>query len=190
MPIETPNDWMRKAGARVEANALILPLKCIQVPMTIASEAVEKFEKDISYNSRIGNSIIIAHCLRIAEEAYFRFIANELNEKNKHSAISVCYKCIRNQLYDMVCLKKYRDLCNQYIIHAMKSGDPIQSERFNHAIDYYNEFLKLLKLSMPAKLPKSEMPTMGQIVYAYHFPSKTGLSFCEDCLKKMKQKRK
>jgi hypothetical protein len=154
--IISPNDWLKKAGARLEDGQLILPLKCLLVPMALASEAILDFNKSESLNDRIKYGLVVVSMVRIADTAYFRRVAKMLLEINKPAKIWT------NEM------KKYRKMVNETIIHKMEDGLPINNEDLKVVESYYNEMFK--------------HPLTNPITWE----DKNGLDLCQSCIKKNK----
>jgi hypothetical protein len=165
--IISPNNWLKKAGARLEDEQLILPLKCLLVPMALASEAILDFNKSESLNDRIKYGLVVVSMVRIADTAYFRRVAKMLLEMNKPAKISICEHCIRGQWWPNE-MKKYRKMVNETIIHKMEDGLPINNEDLKVVESYYNEMFK--------------HPLTNPITWE----GKNGLDLCPSCIKKNK----
>jgi hypothetical protein len=162
-----PNDWLKKAGARLEGNELILPINCLLVPMGLASEAILDFNKSESLNDRIKYGVVVVSMVRIADTAYFRRVAKMLLEKNKHLKITICEHCIRGQLWTTE-IKKYRKMVNENIIHKMEEGLPINNEDLKVVELYYNEMFK------------------HPLINPISWEDKNGMDLCPTCIKKNK----
>ena len=165
--IISPNDWLKKAGARLEGEQLILPLKCLLVPMALASEAILDFDNSESLNDRIKYGLVVVSMVRIADTAYFRRVAKMLLEINRPSKISICEHCIRGQLWSNE-MKIYRKMVNENIIHKMEDGLPINNEDLKVVELYYNEMFK--------------HPLTNPITWK----GNNGLDSCPSCIKKNK----
>jgi predicted peroxiredoxin len=166
--IKSPNNWIVRAGAYVSDGKIVMPHKFLLIPLALASEAVEIFNKENSWKKRLESVQAIAINVRNAETAFFRKVSEIINEINKNgSKIEICEKCIRDNLFDTN-LKEIRRAVNSKIIHKMESGEAILMEDFHFAIDYYNEIFKL--------------PLINPI----HWEAKT-FKPCKDCLEKNKK---
>ncbi len=162
---DSANNWLERAGACIRNNKPIMPHLFLTVPMNAASEAVEIYNNDDSYNSRLKAVQTIALNVRTAETAFFKRIAKILKEVNKQLGIEICHYCIRNHMFGTN-FKELRKLANSKIIHRMEEEAMISVEDFQIAIDYYNEMFKL--------------PLVDPITWK----ETKGIPMCKNCLKK------
>jgi len=166
--IVSPNNWIIKAkGYLTTEDKLILPLKCILIPMHQASTSIEKYnkEKDLPQTmDLVGKMQLIQNIglnVRAADKAYFNEWSKGLIQINKDNITSLklfggCINCLSkslsgNSLREFVSLrlKELSDLNNAKIIHAMDSGKYINADDVHIVFDYYEEFLKLELLGFP-----------------------------------------
>lgn len=176
--IVSPNDWFVKAGVRLTPDdKLVLPLKCVLLPIHQASICIEKYkkEKDLPQTmNAIGRMQLVQNIglnVRAADKAYFNewsdsIIKNNINKEEVIELFGGCKNCFQssisgNSLREFVspALKELSDQNNVKIIHAMDSGQVIKGRDFHIVFDYYDEFLKLNLLFFPTtamSLPKKK----------------------------------
>jgi hypothetical protein len=139
--IQSPNNWLVKAGARMEGNQLILPLNCLLVPMGVASDAITDFRNSNNLKDRIKFGAVAAIMTRVADTAYFRNVAKMLMERNPENNVAFCEHCLRGQLWDTK-IKEYRKLVNKDIIHKMEEDMMINPDDLKYVELYYEEMFK------------------------------------------------
>jgi len=176
--IISPNSWLIKAGAYISfEDKIILPLKCVLIPMHHASTSIEKYhkEKDLPQTmDLVGKMQLIQNIglnVRSADKAYFNewsstIVQNNINNEDVIKLFGECKNCFKkslsgNSLREFVSprLKELSDLNNTKIIHGLDSGKPIIPETDFHIVfDYYQEFLTLNLMHFPAlkSLPKQK----------------------------------
>lgn len=143
--INSPNDWMAKAGAYVDINSeLHMPLECVMLPMSQASEGVEDYQNATNFGKKMKAVQHISLNVRIADTAYFKSFAALVNKQIlEQHGISVCEHCLRKasspKLVDL------RRKNNEKIIHVMEKGGlaMIHPSHFPLSLEYYDEFLRL-----------------------------------------------
>lgn len=159
-----PNNWITKAGGYIDSNGkFFLPHKFLLAQMHTASEAIEQFNKSKLYSEQIKAIQLMSINVRSAETIFFRKVAEILNKKINEK---ICYKCIRDTLFETD-LKKIRRGVNSKIIHRLDYQEFVNPKDFHFAIDYYNEIFKL--------------PLTGELVIKIDEES---ISLCYNCLNK------
>ncbi len=140
---ESDNDWLRRAGTRLEGGKLVLPHSFLMLPMTIASKAVVAYNADTSLANHIAQALVISIMVRCADTAFFSFIADKFNAASPPGA-HVCHNCLRGQLFPNR-LKELRALVNKHIIHKVEDGSGVGPtlDHIPTAIEYYNEIFTL-----------------------------------------------
>ena len=139
--ILSPNNWLKRVGAFVKNGQLVLPHECILIPLSAASRAIETFNSSTEYTQKLELSLLISLSTRIAETAFYNKFAKWFGNESK---IKMCGHCIRNsEVFNNGEIKKYRNLCNEKIIHAMENQSMVNSDDLIYAIKYYDEVLKL-----------------------------------------------
>ena len=163
--IESPNNWLRKAGAYVVNKKLILPHDFLLVPMTSASEAIMAYHKSRNLNDRIRCAMTIAVAVRNADTAFYSAVADMLNRRNVDKP-NICQHCIRGQLF-RTRMKELRKQVNKNIIHQMDNDKiMINPDDLRIVEEYYEEMFKL--------------PMMDPI----DIPETKGMRLCQTCRKK------
>ena len=166
MKIESPNDWLVKAGAKPVDDGVILPIQCLLVPMTLASEAIVSYRAANSLNEWIKHGLVVVTMVRIADTAYFIRVAKMiLDRQEAANNTSICQHCLRGQLWPTE-IKKYRQQANKNIIHKMEEGLPINRTDLEVVELYYEEIFK-----HPLTNPIS-------------WDERPGLDMCQNCRKK------
>ena len=184
--IVSPNNWIVKAGGHLAAeDKLILPMKCVLMPMHQASTIIEKYRKEMNLPQTmdlVGKMQLIQNIglnVRAADKAYFNewssvIIQNDIDSTDVINLFGGCKNCFKkslsgNSLREFVStrLKELGDLNNNKIIHAMDSGKLINERDINIVFDYYDEFLKLNLLYFPAlkSLPKKKCKECVKLTY-------------------------
>ena len=154
--IESPNNWLRKAGAHVVNNKLVLPHDFLLVPMTSASEALLEYRKSKTLNDRTRHAMTIAATVRSADTAFYNAIAGMLNKQNPNKP-KICHNCIRGQLFGTR-MKELRKQINNNIIHKMDDDQVmINPDDLDIVEEYYEE---MFKLPMMDPITWSEMKNM------------------------------
>ncbi|MFC5579468.1 hypothetical protein ACFPOA_15780 [Lysobacter niabensis] len=143
---DSPNDWLQRAGARVEADGrVVLPHDFLLAPMALASTAVVAYKAADNLAERTAQVLIIALQVRTAETAFFNVIAKLFNAHNS-DVPNICPSCIRRSgLFDDR-VHELRKVVNREIIHKMDSGvgvGMISPDALNAAIEYYEEMFRL-----------------------------------------------
>jgi len=163
--IESPNNWLRKAGAYVVGKKLILPHDFLMVPMTTASEAIMAYRESRNLNDRMRHAMTIAVAVRNADTAFYSAVADMLNRRNADKP-NICQYCIRGQLF-RTRMKELREQVNKNIIHKMdRTKIMINPDDLKIVEDYYEEMFKL--------------PLIDPI----HIPETKSLQLCKKCRKK------
>ena len=162
----SPNDWLKRAGAYIDGENVVLPHKFLLVPMTLASEAILEFRKHENIGSKIKFAIVVVTMVRIADTVFYNKLVKLLNEANP-SVPNLCQHCIRGQICDTK-MKAYRQFANKNIIHKMENDEFINFEDLEVVENYYSELFKL--------------PLMDPI----SFPERKNLKLCGNCKKKWK----
>lgn len=139
--IISPNNWIEKAWWKIEdlwdSN---LPQASILIPMSTASKAVEKYNSTKDYNEKIELSLLIALTIRIAETSFY----NNFTKVFTTQWVKVCHHCIRkSDNFNNKEVLKYRQLCNEKIIHHMENNIMIDPIDLDLSIKYYDAVLRL-----------------------------------------------
>jgi len=167
--IISPKNWIVRAGGHLTTeDKLVLPMKCVLVPIHQASTSIEKYEKEkylpqtMDLVGRIQLVQNIGLNVRVADKAYFNEWSSIIIEKNinNNEVIDLfggCKNCFKTSLsgnslreYVSPTLKALGDQNNSKIIHAMDSGKLIKESDTHIVFDYYEEFLKLNLMYYPA----------------------------------------
>jgi hypothetical protein len=164
--LSSANDWLRKAGARIEGTRPLLPHKFLLVPLTLASEAIVDFRHSKQANDSLKHAVVVALMVRVADSAFYTNLSDLINGANQNQP-NICHNCIRGQICGTKMKTLRRDV-NRRIIHKMESADIVPMEDLSIVEDYYEEIFKL--------------PLAGDIA----FPSRN-LELCQKCLPKHKK---
>jgi len=165
--IESPNDWLRKAGAYVVDSRLILPHDFLVVPMTFASEALLEFRNSNTLSERTRHAMTVAVAVRIADTAFYSAVAEMLNRRNPNRP-NICHNCIRGQLCGTR-MKELRQKANARIIHKMENArglGMISPDELPLVEEYYEEMFNL--------------PLMDPVSW----PGRKKMKLCQKCKKK------
>ncbi|MHC1623289.1 MAG: thioredoxin domain-containing protein [Candidatus Methanospirareceae archaeon] len=163
--IESPNNWLRKAGAHVVNSKLVLPHDFLLTPMNSASEALLEYRKSKALNDRTRHAMTIAVTVRNADTAFYNAVAGILNKQNPNKP-NICHNCIRGQLFGTR-MKELRKQINRNIIHKMDNDQIMLNPDDLYIVEeYYEEMFKL--------------PLMDPITW----PGTDNLKFCRSCRKK------
>lgn len=163
--IESPNNWLRKAGAYVVNKQLVLPHDFLLVPMATASKSILEYRKSRNLDDRIRHAMAIALAVRNADTAFYNAVADMINGQNPKRP-NICEHCIRGQLF-RTRMKELRKQVNESIIHQMdKNNIMINPKDLGIVEEYYEEMFKL--------------PLMNPI----HTQEIKGLRLCNKCKKK------
>lgn len=152
--LHSANDWLTKAGARIQANRVILPHTYLLVPLTLASEGIVDFRAAKNLSERIKHAVVVALMVRIADSAFYNVLAKMLNAANPHQQ-NLCGNCLRGQ----ICGTKMRDLrreINTKIIHKMESAIVIEDSDLSAIERYYEEIFRL-PLVDPVEFPERKI---------------------------------
>src|SRR5690554_7757826 len=80
--IVSANNWLSKAGARLQDESIELPHHFVLVPLTIASEAIVDFRKQDDLSSKIKAGLVVATMDRVADTAFYNKISELINRQS------------------------------------------------------------------------------------------------------------
>lgn len=150
--ISSPNSWFTKVGIKVDDNGnMVLPMKFVILPISIASEGLEKYKDDLLWGEKIKIIQSVALNIRNAETAYFEKWSYSILESNKETLpIFPCRECFNKtmspshlRLIASPQLSKLREEINKKIIHATENNFLVVPNIIDIVKNYYDEFLKL-----------------------------------------------
>jgi len=165
--IESPNDWLRKAGAHIINNRLILPHDFLLVPMGSASEALLEYRRSTTLSEKMRHAMAIALAVRNADTAFYNAVAKMLNKANPNKP-NICHNCIRGQLFGTR-MKELRQEVNAKIIHKMENPRGIvmiSPDELPLVEKYYEEMFKL------------------PLIDPVSWPERKKMELCQKCKKK------
>lgn len=151
--IVSANNWLSKAGARLQGESIELPHHFVLVPLTIASEAIVDFRKHDDLSSKIKAGLVVATMVRVADTAFYNKISELINRQSPNRP-NICGNCIRGQVFGTK-MRQYRKEANRRVIHKMESGEVISLEDLQVVDSYYEEIFKL-PLMDPVSIPETK----------------------------------
>jgi len=166
--ITSPSNWFNKVGVKVNENGkMVLPMKFLLIPISIASEELEKYKEELLWGEKIKIIQSISLNVRNAETKYFESWSHSIIMANQNfPSVFPCSECFSKTMSPshlrLICnpeLSKLREEVNNKIIHVTENNKILIPNLINQAKQYYGTFLKMNLFNFP-KIKIEDVPIL------------------------------
>ncbi|MEL7666499.1 MAG: hypothetical protein AAGU06_03700 [Candidatus Shapirobacteria bacterium] len=156
--ITSPSNWLNKIGVKIDENGkMILSMKFVLIPISIASEELEKYKEELLWGEKIKIIQSIALNVRNAETKYFESWSQSIIMANQNFPSTFpCSECFSKtmspshlRLISNSELSKLREEVNNKIIHVTENNKILIPSLIDQAKQYYDAFLKMNLFHFP-----------------------------------------